>query len=109
MAETKAHKAAKGKAAGRGGKTEVPLPGGGRLDAKTKGGGTATEIERSGDPDKLQRAARRLQKSGAPKKVLQVPQKDMRKASEAMRKSKVGGTVKNMSGTKRTSVSKPKK
>ncbi len=47
MVETEARKAAKKKAAGPGVKTETPLRGGGRLDAKTKRGGRATEIERS--------------------------------------------------------------
>ncbi len=108
MAETKAHKAAKTKAAGRGGKTEAPLRGGGRLDARTKGGRKATEVERSGDAGKLLTAARRLLKSGSPQKVLQVPQGDMAKAREAMRKAGTGGTVKNMSGKKRSSVRKPK-
>ena len=108
MAETKAHRAAKRKAAGRGGKTEARLPGGGRLDARTKGGGRATEVERSGDTAKLAKAARRLQKSGAPQKVLQVPQGDMAKAREAMRRAGIGGTVKNMSGKKKSRVQKPK-
>ena len=108
MAETKAHRAAKRKAAGRGGKTEAPLRGGGRLDARTKGGSRATEVERSGDTGNLSAAARRLKRSGAPQKVLQVPQRDMGKAREAMRQAGIGGTVKSMSGTKRSRVRKPK-
>ncbi len=108
MAETKAHKVAKAKAAGRGGKTEARLPGGGRLDARTKGGRKATEVERSGGEGALLAAARRLRKSGAPQRVLQVPQGDMAKARKAMRQAKIGGTVKNMSGRKRSSVRKPK-
>lgn len=63
-----------------------------------------SEIERSGLPERLEVAAQRLKKSGKPQKVLQVPQKDMSKAAEAMRKLGVGGTVKNLSGTKRISV-----
>lgn len=108
MAETKAHKEAKKKAAGPGGKTEAPLRGGGRLDARTKGGFRATEVERSGDTRSLSTAARRLKKSGAPQKVLQVPQRDMAKAREAMRQAGISGTVKNMSGKNRSSVRKPK-
>ncbi len=108
MAETKAHKAAKRKAAGPGGKTEAQLPGGRRLDARTKGGGRATEVERSGDTKKLLAAARRLRSSGARQKVMQVPQSDMAKARDAMRQGKIGGTVKNMSGTNRSRVRKPK-
>ena len=36
--------------------------------------------------------------------MLSVPQKDMAKARAAMKKVGVSGTVKNMSGTKRSSV-----
>ncbi|MEE9168939.1 MAG: hypothetical protein V3U73_04200 [bacterium] len=49
-------------------------------------------------------AARRLKQSGTPQKVLQVPQKNMDAAAQAMRNVGVGGTVKNMGGTKRRSV-----
>ncbi len=108
MPETPSHRRAKSKAAGPGGQTEVPLPGGKRLDARTQGGGRATEVERSGSAQGLGAAARRLKQSGAPQKVLQVPQKDMNAAAAAMRKVRVGGTVKNMAGTKRRSVPRPK-
>ena len=70
MAETESHKKAKGQAAGRSGKTEVPLSRGRRVDAATSS--RATEVERSGDPAKLQQAARRLRASRKPQKVLQV-------------------------------------
>ena len=109
MPETPSHRRAKSKAAGPGGQTEVPLPGGKRLDARTQGGGRATEVERSGSPQGLAAAARRLKQSAAPQKVLQVPQKDMNAAAAAMRKVRVGGTVKNMAGTKRRSVPRPKR
>jgi len=46
--------------------------------------------------------------SGKPQKVLQVPQKDMAKAAKAIQNVGVGGTVKNMGGTKRRSVAKKK-
>ena len=108
MAESKSHKTAKQRAAGRRGRTEVPLPGKRRLDAKTSGGGRATEVERSGNEASLEKAARRLKASRAKQKVLQVPQKDMTKAAKAMRRIHVGGTVKNMGGTKSRSVPKPK-
>lgn len=104
MAEKSAHRRAKNKAAGNRGKTEVPLPGNQRLDALTQGGRRATEVERSGTSAGLAAAARRLKKSGAPHKVLQVPQKDMDAASKALRAVGIGGTVKNMTGTKRRSV-----
>ena len=104
MAEKPAHRRAKAKAAGRGGRTEVPLRGGQRLDALTKDGGRATEVERSGTGYGLDKAAKRLKKADAPRKVLQVPQKDMPAAATALRKAGIGGTVKNMSGTKRLFV-----
>jgi len=109
MSETPSHLRAKSKAAGFGGKTEVPLPGGKRLDARTQGGGRATEVERSGSAQGLNAAARRLKRSDAPQKVLQVPQKDMDAAAQAMRKVGVGGTVKNIGGTKRRGVPPPKR
>ncbi len=109
MPETPAHRRAKRRAAGPGGRTEVPLRGKQRLDALTKGGRRATEIERSGSTAGLNSAARRLKKSGAPQKVLQVPQKDMGSAAKAMRKAGICGTIKNMGGTKRWRVRLPKK
>ena len=106
MPESSSHKRAKGRAAGKSGRTEVPLRGGKRLDAKTRK--TATEIERSGNRSLLEDAARRLKLSRAPRKVLEVPQKDMPKAVQAMRAVGARGTVKNITGTKRTSV-RPRK
>lgn len=105
MSESKSHKAAKSKAAGRKGRTEVPIKGGRRLDAKSAAG-KATEVERSGSAAGLTKAAGRLKATPSKQKVLQVPQKDMDKAAAAMRKVGVGGTVKNMGGTKRRSVKK---
>ncbi len=108
MPEKPSHRRAKIRAAGPGGQTEAPLRGGKRLDARTQGGGRATEVERSGNPQGLAAAARRLKQTRAPQKVLQVPQKDMDAAAQAMRKQGVGGTVKNMGGTKRRRVRRPK-
>ena len=107
MAESESHRRAKSKAAGKDGQTERPLPRGRRLDALSKGG-RATEVERSGNPGLLVKAAARLKVSGAPQRVLQVPQKDMTKAAAAMRSVDTGGTVKNMSGTKRQHVPRKK-
>lgn len=109
MAESRSHRRAKKKAAGRRGRTEVALGGNQRLDALSRSGHRATEVERSGTDAGLTAAARRLKKSGARQKVLQVPNKDMDAAVAAMRKAGIGGTVKNMAGTKRRSVrpSKP--
>ena len=109
MPETPAHRRAKKRAAGSGGRTEVPLRGRQRLDALTKGGVRATEIERSGSNSGLGTAAQRLKKSGARQKVLQVPQNDMGNAVKAMRKAGIGGTVKNMGGSKRWRVRPPGK
>ncbi len=95
MPESKAHKRAKAKAAGKAGKQEVPLRGNKKLDAARKD--TAIEVERSGN---VKAAARRLKISGTPKKVMQVPLKDMAKARAAMRNVGIGGTIKNLSGSK---------
>ena len=102
MPESQAHKKAKSKAAGKSGKTDAPLKGGGRLDAQTKQ--KATEVERSGDKARLEKAAQRLKESGKPQKVLQVPQKDMSETVKAMKAKGVKGTVKNMGGTNRVSI-----
>lgn len=102
MAESISHKRAKEAAAGRAGRTEAPLGDGRRIDAVTRR--RATEVERSGCMEQLEKAARRLKSSGKSQKVLQVPHHDMVKAAKAMRKVGVSGTVKNMGGTKRLSV-----
>ena len=104
MAKSPSHKRAQAKAAGKAGRTEVPLKGNRRLDARTRK--RATEVERSGNPSRLEAAAQRLRDSRAPQKVLLVPQKDMTRAAAAMKKVGVGGSVKNMGGTKRRSVPK---
>ena len=102
MAESQSHERAKSKAAGKRGKTETPLKGNRRLDAESKG--RATEVERSGNKARLEKAAQRLKSSGKCQKILQVPQKDMDKAADAMKEKGVTGTVKNMGGTQRKSV-----
>ena len=71
-----------------------------RLDSATKK--TATEIERN--RQNIAKAVSRLKDSGRPRKVLQVPQPLFKDAVSTMRKKGVRGTVKNLSGTKRTSV-----
>jgi len=102
MAKSQSHKRAQAKAAGKSGRTEAPLSGNRRLDAKSKK--TATEVERSGSPALLRKAAKRLKDSGLPQRVLQVPQSDMPEAARAMNDVNVTGTVRNMGGTKRRSV-----
>jgi len=104
MSKSPSHKKAQSKAAGKGGRTEHKLKNNKILDALTKSGKKATEVERGGTQRSLQSAARRLKISQAKQKVLQVPQKDMSAATEAMKKIGVSGTVKNMSSTKRRSV-----
>jgi len=106
MTESESHKRGKSKAAGKSGKTEKQISGKRRVDAVTKV--KATEVERSGSSEGLKKAAKRLKDSGKKQKVLQVPEKDMNKAAEAMREVGVSGSVKNMSGTKRRSVPKKK-
>jgi len=101
MSESQSHKRAKAKAPG---KTEVPISRNRRLDSATEK--TATEIERNSQ--NLGKAVDRLKDSRRSRKVLQVPQKDMSNATKAMRQKGVGGTVKNLSGTKRISVPKKK-
>ena len=64
----------------------------------------ATEVERSGTTQGLYKAAKRLKSSGKNQRVLQVSEKDMSKAAEAMKKAKVRGTGKNMQGSKRRFV-----
>ena len=102
MAKSKSHKRAQSKAAGKSGKTEVPIRGGRKLDAKR--GNTATEVERSASAARLKQAAGRLKDSGCSRRVLQVPQNDMSAAAETMRDVGVKGSVNIMGGTKRRSV-----
>jgi hypothetical protein len=102
MSESQSHKRAKAKAPG---KTEVSISKNRRLDSATKK--TATEIERN--PQNISKAVNRLKDSGRTRKVLHVPQKDMSKAVKTMRQKGIGGTVKNLSGTKRRSVPKRRK
>ena len=97
MTESISHKRAKGKAPGQ---KEVRISHGRRLDSASAK--TATEVERN--PQNLGKAARRLKSSHRSRKILQVPQNLMDDATKAMRRNKVKGTVKNISGTKRRSV-----
>jgi len=74
MSETSSHERAKSKAAGKSGKTEVPLKGKRRLNAASKR--KATEIERSGNMDGLDSPLEGKPKasegsSGSPKGYLQ--------------------------------------
>lgn len=104
MAESESHKRAKRKAAGKSGTTEKKLRSGKRLDAITKK--KATEVERSGSRQGLRKAAKRLRESGKSQKVLIVPHKDIERGIDAMKRENISGTVRNIKGSKRTSVRK---
>ena len=99
MAESWAHRNAKWRSAGRGGRVEVPLRSGRRLDALSRDGVWATEVETSGDFGRLMQAAWRLAESRAPQKVLKVPHRHMRMAAAAMREAGVSGRIRNMHDT----------
>ena len=105
MGEKSSHKRAKQEAAGTTGRTEFPIKGQRRLDAATKY--KAVEVEQGG-PAQLKKAARRLKDSGKRQRVLIVPSRNMDNAREAMRAEQVSGTVRNISGTRRSSVRKKK-
>jgi len=107
MGEKLPHKRLKNKLAGKQGETEVPLPGGQRLDAANKD--TAFEVENSGNPDLIKLALQRLNKSKKRKKVLAVPQKDFDKGIEVMKKINFSGTIRNLGGTKKKHIRKKTK
>ncbi len=107
MSESKSHKLHKRKAAGKSGKTEVKLPGGRRLDAATRN--RATEIERSGNFDRILQAAKRLKASRKNQHVLKVPHNNMAKARKALRQLGISGTVKNMGETSVSHISRKKR
>ena len=102
MAESRSHKRVKYKNAGPGGRTEVPLPSGRRLDALNRNG-VATEVERQGISG-IRKAVSRLKEakktrvaSGA---KLAVPQRDIGRAIREMIRQGVQGRVQNMSNTR---------
>ncbi len=101
MSESRPHKTAKSKAAG---KTEVNISRGRRLDSASEK--RATEVELSGN---FKQAVKRLKDSGRSQKVLQTRDNEMSTAAKEMRKQGISGTVKNMGGTRRISISKKKR
>lgn len=107
MSESRSHKSHKRKAAGKSGKTEVKLPGGRRLDAATKN--RATEIERSGNYERILQAAKRLKASRKSQHILKVPNGDMAKARKALRQLGISGTVKNMGETSVSRITRKKR
>ena len=70
------------KAAGKHGKTEVPLKDDKRLDALNRE--KATEVERSGSKEGLQKSVSRLQEIRRKSKELVVPRKDVTKAKNVV-------------------------
>lgn len=64
----------------------------------------AVEIERSSGMAALVKAAERLRVSAKSQKVLVVPAHSMKRATTAMVKAGVSGTVRNISGTRREYV-----
>jgi hypothetical protein len=98
MSESGPHRRAKWRSAGRGGRVEVPLPSGRRLDALSWNGAWATEVETSGLFERLALAAWRLAESGAPQRVLKVPQRHMRLAAVVLRRVGLSAWVRDMYG-----------
>jgi len=103
---SRAHSRAQKKAAGREGQVEKTLKSGTRVDAVTRV--KATEIERWPTTTRLRKSAERLKESRRRQKVLVVPDSKMADARQAMRSVGIGGTVKNLSGTRHSSVAKPR-
>ena len=97
-----AHRKAQRRLAGRGGRTEFPIPGRRRLDVKV--GNRAVEIERSGQPPRISAALSRLRSQRNALKELRVPQRDLDKAAQIARKARMNVQVKNLSGTRRRQV-----
>jgi hypothetical protein len=71
-----------------------------RLDHKSKDDKKVCEIDRSGSLVHLERAAKRLKHARAEARVLSVPQWDMPKAIEAMKRAGVSGEVTNLCGSR---------
>ncbi len=86
--------------------TEPPLARRRRLKRKAKDGKRALEIDRSGSPAHIERAAKRLKHARAENRVLRVPQWDMDKATAAMRRAGVSGSVSNLCGSQSVRVRK---
>lgn len=83
MTESKEHKSAKLKAAGKRGKTEALLKSGRRVDALNKK--KATEVERSGSEKRFLKSISRLKETGRKDMQLVVPKKDVAKAKKVVR------------------------
>ena len=75
-----------------------------RLAREAKEGKKAETVDRTGSVKHLERDAKRLKHSKAEDRILYVPQWDMDKAEEAMRKAGVTGAVSNLCGSQRKRV-----
>lgn len=75
-----------------------------RMAERARDGKKAQEVDRSGSERHLERAAKRLKHVKAEDRVLYVPQWDMAKAENAMRKAGVTGAVSNLCGSQRKRV-----
>lgn len=102
MTESQSHKRAKNKAAGRNGRTEIPISRGRRLDAKN--GHKAIEIERSGTKKGISKALSRLKTQTNSKKELLVPNRDLDKAKNVAKKRGDNVLIQNLSRSKRRFV-----
>lgn len=94
MPESRSHKKGKGKAA----RTEVPIPGGRRLDAIR--GNSAIEVELGGTPEKIDEALARLKTQKNKNKILRVPQKNIDMAGQRVRQKRMNVTITNLSKTR---------
>lgn len=79
---------------------EPPLARRRRLKAQSKDGKKAQVVDRSGSNAHLEHSAKRLKTVAAEQRVLRVPQWDMRKAAEAMKRAGVTGVVSNLCGAR---------
>jgi hypothetical protein len=102
MSESQSHK--KAKTAGLNNpKTEVSIKGNRRLDAKDDS--KAREVERSGNPEMIKKAIKRLNSQSNLHKELLVPNKDLDMAKEVAENTIEGKlTIQNLGRTKRRFV-----
>ena len=102
MVRSKRHRQLQRKLAGGKGKIEVPIRGGRRVDVQK--GRKVSEIERSGDPERIRQAIRRLRAKKTFKKELLVRDADLDKAKEIAQEEKGKLTIRNLSKTRRRFV-----
>ena len=71
---------------------------------KSRAGGRAVEIDRSGSMKQMERAAKRLRHADASERVLCVQHWNLDKAMEAMRRAGVEGVVTNLCASEQRRV-----